>query len=412
MRYTELSKLYYGDKTLYRKEYEARFHSPDAVKLDFTIKANQAFFVPNQDLSNLIIQILRTDKKIDRLSQNLPPVAIDQFTRRCLIDEIVVTNKIEGVYSTRKEIATVLEELSVRSAKMRKERRRFFGLVAKYLRLQTGDFSEIRTCQDIRELYNEIVLPEVLEEDPSDMPDGEIFRKESTSVNTITEKEIHRGVYPESAIIREMEKAIAFLNDERIEKLYRIAGFHYLLEYIHPFYDGNGRLGRFLVSSMLAQELNPLIAYRISNTITENGQDYYAAFRICNDPHNLGDITPFLLMMLTMIQKSITQLETALQKRKALLDLYDKILQQLHFGGDRTHEICYVLIQASLFSEHGISTKELQSCMKNSYSTIRKELDLIHEAGFLVKKKFGKENCYSLDLSKMDQILFDSTNIE
>lgn len=412
MGYEEFGKLYYGDAAVYRAKYESRFSSPDTIKLDFMIKNNQAFFVPTPELSTLIFHILRADKKIDALNRELPPVAIDQFTKRCLIDEIVLTNKIEGVYSTRKEIATVLEELSVQSSKKKETRRRFFGLVTKYLKLQKRDFVEITTCEDIRNLYDEIVLPEVMDEDPDNAPDGTIFRKESASVKTATDKEIHRGVYPESAIIQEMNKALAFLNDETIEKLYRISGFHYLLEYIHPFYDGNGRLGRFLISNLLAQDLNPLIAYRISYTITENINDYYAAFRTCNDPHNLGDITPFLLMMLTMIEKSVSQLEEALQKRKTRLHQYSEILHTLSIGDKKTGSLCYVLIQAALFSEHGISTKDLEECLGNSYSTVKKALDTVNDAGFLIMKKVGKEKCYSLNLEKMDQILFDTANIQ
>ena len=407
MGYLELGKMYYGDKVSYRAEYEARFSSPDTIKLNFWIKSNQVFFVPMPELSNLIFQILRTDKRITSLSRALPQVAIDQFTKRCLIDEIVLTNKIEGVYSTRKEIATVLDELAASSEKKKGKRRRFLGLVAKYLKLQTGDFVEITTCEDIRKLYDEIVLPEVIEEDPNNAPDGTIFRKESASIKTSTDKEIHRGVYPESAIIQEIEKALEFLNDENIEKLYRISGFHYLLEYIHPFYDGNGRLGRFLISNLLAQDLDPLIAYRISYTITENIADYYDAFKTCNDPHNLGDITPFMLMMLGMIKESVLQLEDALQKRKTRLDQYRDLLSNLPIGESKSGRMCYVLIQAALFSEHGISTKELQECLENSYSTVKKGLDFIEKEGLLIKEKVGKENFYSLDLSKLDQILFD-----
>lgn len=407
MGYLELGKMYYGDKVSYRAEYEARFSSPDTIKLNFWIKSNQVFFVPTPELSNLIFQILRTDKRITSLSRALPQVAIDQFTKRCLIDEIVLTNKIEGIYSTRKEIATVLDELAASSEKKKGKRRRFLGLVAKYLKLQTGDFVEITTCEDIRKLYDEIVLPEVIEEDPNNAPDGTIFRKESASIKTSTDKEIHRGVYPESAIIQEIEKALEFLNDENIEKLYRISGFHYLLEYIHPFYDGNGRLGRFLISNLLAQDLDPLIAYRISYTITENIADYYDAFKTCNDPHNLGDITPFMLMMLGMIKESVLQLEDALQKRKTRLDQYRDLLSNLPIGESKSGRMCYVLIQAALFSEHGISTKELQECLENSYSTVKKGLDFIEKEGLLIKEKVGKENFYSLDLSKLDQILFD-----
>ena len=407
MSYVELRKLYYKDESLYRAEYEERFSSPDTVKLNFNIKSNPAFFVQTAEISQLIYQILRSDKNIYKLSQALPGVAIDQFTRRCLIDEIILTNKIEGVYSTRKEISNVLDELADRSKKKRGKMQRFSGLVANYSKLKNREFVKITSCTDIRQLYDEIVLPEVLEEDSKNAPDGRIFRKDSASVFDGTDKEIHRGVSPESAIIEEMEKALAFLNDDNIEGLYRISCFHYLLEYIHPFYDGNGRLGRFIVSNLLAQELEPLLAYRISYTITEHIKDYYNAFKICNNQYNLGDITPFVMMMLMMIKRSISQLEEALQSRALRLDKYNKILDTLPIGIGRTGEVAFFLVQASLFSEHGISTRVLEENLKSSYSTVRKELEIIEREGFLIKKRVGKEKFYSIDMERLDNILIN-----
>lgn len=407
MSYVELRKLYYKDESLYRAEYEERFSSPDTVKLNFNIKSNPAFFVQTAEISQLIYQILRSDKNIYKLSQALPGVAIDQFTRRCLIDEIILTNKIEGVYSTRKEISNVLDELADRSKKKRGKMQRFSGLVANYSKLKNREFVKITSCADIRQLYDEIVLPEVLEEDSKNAPDGRIFRKDSASVFDGTDKEIHRGVSPESAIIEEMEKALAFLNDDNIEGLYRISCFHYLLEYIHPFYDGNGRLGRFIVSNLLAQELEPLLAYRISYTITEHIKDYYNAFKICNNQYNLGDITPFVMMMLMMIKRSISQLEEALQSRALRLDKYNKILDTLPIGIGRTGEVAFFLVQASLFSEHGISTRVLEENLKSSYSTVRKELEIIEREGFLIKKRVGKEKFYSIDMERLDNILIN-----
>jgi prophage maintenance system killer protein len=43
-----------------------------------------------------------------------------------------------------------------------------------------------------------------------------------------------------------MEKALKFLADGSVPPLFRICVFHYLLEYIHPFYDGNKRIGALL----------------------------------------------------------------------------------------------------------------------------------------------------------------------
>ena len=53
------------------------------------------------------------------------------------------------------------------------------------------------TCNDIRTLYDEIVVNEIEE---ADRPDGEIFRKGVTSVYSPTEKEIHRGIAGEDKI--------------------------------------------------------------------------------------------------------------------------------------------------------------------------------------------------------------------
>lgn len=409
MGYVDLGKLYYSDAENYAAEYQRRFSSPEAIKLDFEVKGKQAFFLQTSDVTSRVFQILKIDKRVAMLSRELPGIAVGHFTKRCLIDEIFLTNKIEGVYSTRREIAAVLDELG-NPEKQNGKRRRFYGLVAKYGKLFEKEEVSLQTCEDIRALYDELVLPEVIEEDPLNAPDGEIFRKDSASVKTSTDKEIHRGVYPESAIFHEMGRALAFLNDASIELLYRISVFHYMLEYIHPFYDGNGRLGRFIVSYLLAQELDPLLAYRISFTITENITEYYNAFKVCNEAKNLGDITPFVIMMLEMVNKSITQLEVALENRKMRLIKYSEMIPDLPHGqNERTKTAYYGLIQAGLYAEHGISTRELEALLKSSYTTTKNQLNIIDDAGLLIKKRVGREHFYMLNLEKLDAILLEAT---
>ena len=120
------------------------------------------------------------------------------------------------------------------------------GLVNKYHKLLSKEKVSLKTCQDIRNIYDEIVLDEVVSEDKHNAPDGQIFRKDMTEVYSSTGKSIHKGKYPESEIITYMEKALKFLNDDDIQPLYRICLFHYMIEFIHPFYDGNGRTGRMI----------------------------------------------------------------------------------------------------------------------------------------------------------------------
>ena len=125
MNYTQLSKLYYIDENLYKTEYQARFNAPDTIRLNFRVKKNQAFIMQNAEIAGIIFQILKLDKKISILSSKLPEVAHEQFRKRCLIDEIILTNKIEGVYSTRREIASILGDLEGR-VKERGTKKRFW----------------------------------------------------------------------------------------------------------------------------------------------------------------------------------------------------------------------------------------------------------------------------------------------
>lgn len=405
MKYVTLLQLFYRDKGAYSEDYLARFHSPNAVRLDFQIHGNQAFYLLTPEVLKLTSEILQADKKISLLKQMLPGAAIHQFTRRCLIDEIVVTNRIEGVHSTRRELYEVLGELESQAERKHKPKR-FSGLVNKYMKLQSGEEVPLRTITDIRRLYDELVLQEVLEENPDNAPDGSVFRRGAASIEGPTGKELHRGVYPESSIIDSMEKALQFLWDEDVLLLQRVSIFHYLMEYIHPFYDGNGRTGRFIVSYLLTQELDPLLAYRLSVTIAENINDYYEAFSDCDDPRSKGDLTPFLLMMLEMIRTSTKKLEQALLERRIRLDRYVKLIPGFP-GADssRTVRLYDMLIQAGLFSEHGVTIREISSFLECSDSTARKELSKIRDAKLLCENRDGgRELYYELDIRRLDTV--------
>lgn len=408
MAYKELRKLYYGDEDAYKNEYATRFHSEAAIHLDFDIVGKQAFFLQTPDVIQAMYQILKLDKEVYRLSSKLPGVAKDQYFKKCLIDEIVLTNKIEGVHSSRKEIGEALAILEAQSH-ARGKRHRFVGLVNKYLKLSHGESLALETCQDIRSIYDEVFLEEVVAEDPGNAPDGKIFRKDQTTIRSATDRVIHEGLMPETRIITSMEKALAFLNDASVESLYRICIFHYMMEYIHPFYDGNGRLGRFIVSYCISETLEPLLAYRISEVLKENIKDYYHAFEVCNDPHNLGDLTPFLLMMLHMILTALEELKNSLSRKLISWKRYGKVIGILCEGSSdpKLSAMYDCLTQAALFSEQGISTKELIALSGVSYGTVKNLLKTIDSAGMLVGVKHGKEKYYQIDLRAMDDFLLD-----
>ena len=199
-----------------------------------------------------------------------------------------------------------------------------------------------------------------------------------------------------------MEQALAFLQDDSCEVLYRIAIFHYLLEYIHPFYDGNGRVGRFLCSYLLSKELEPVTGYRLSYTIKENIKEYNRAFTLCNDTLNKGDLTPFLTMFLRIVKESVEKLEESLFERLTRLDACFRMIPKLVTDGDETMEELYsLLIQAALFAELGVPTDVIMKHLAISRTTLNRKLEQI-PVELLIKTKRGVTNYYSMDLVQLE----------
>lgn len=395
-----LYKLFYADQSAFKAEYDKRFHDENTIHLDIKVGEHSAFICESADIFKLIISIERTNNLVNQLCNNLPGIALSQFQQRCLIDEIVLTNNIEGVHSTRKQISEILQDLSKNN-----KRERFAGLVNKYVMLMKNQTLSLQTPEDVRRIYDDIFYEKIKATDPDDLSDGKIFRKGDVGVYSPTGKKIHDGLYPENRIISVMEKSLDFLNDSKYDFLLRIAVFHYLFGYIHPFYDGNGRTSRFISSYLLSQRLNKLIGYRISFTIKENINKYYEAFKICNHYNNRGDLTPFAEMFLEIVDISMQQLYQALSERSEKLMHYLNLITQLPNADDES--MCRIydyLIQAALFSNIGISQKELEYEMGLSYNTVRSRLKRIPEK-LLITNKQGNRSFYLLNLKAADELL-------
>jgi len=393
MRYESLKKLYYLDRASYEQEYQSRIHGVSSTVLDFNIGDSPAFYVSTEEMSRLIYQILSLDKKVSQTRSLLPTQAIQQYYHRSMIEEVFQTLDIEKVYSTRKEIADTYRE--------RKEDK-LLGMITKYGALFRTENIPLKTCADVRALYDEICLPEVARESADNAPDGQYFRKNPVNVYTKTDQIIHSGLFPESKIIDAMERALGFLQDDAVDMLKRIAAFHYMLGYIHPFYDGNGRLARFISSYLLSRELDTLIGVRLSYTINMGKNQYYRMFKETNDPKNRGDLTPFILGFLEILLTSYTNLYEALQGKEHALRTYTGIIDQ-RFKDKKQAAIAFLLMQVSLFGAEGLTLKEIVEHSDVGYPTVDKFLKAEGCQTMVYCKKDGKRKLYSLNLSWLDQ---------
>lgn len=396
MEYLQLSKQFYKDIEHYEELYNKRYNSEDTLHIPISIHGHEAFLTHPHEVIQTITQIYMEDKKLTKIIQMLPGIALSQFTMKCLIDEIKLSNDIEGVYSTRKEIQELLNPQIERN-----KRKRLYGLVQKYIMLSEESNTNITTCKEVRSIYDELVLQEVLEENKNNEPDGVIFRKDSVSVQGKDLQVIHYGVTPEEQIISYMDECLKILNDEAVNPLVAVAASHYFIGYIHPFYDGNGRLNRYISSSYLSEILHPLVGYSLSYTIKKQLDLYYKAFKITNDKKNKGDITPFVIIFLKFILQSMMHLNSTLTSKKEQLDYYcDKLEQEIQ--NEKYMSVLYILLQNSLFGEEGLRVSQCAEIANVSVSTVRNYISQLPK-GLLMVKKDGYNKLYDINLNYFEE---------
>ncbi len=405
MDYKTLRSLSYQDKEEYDNEYFKRTGSASAYFFNIDIHNNRSFLVADWEIMSLIESIGHANSGMLQVFQLLPDVAQDYYRRKCLIDEIQTTNDIEGVHSTRQEIQDALS-----ASEDGPRLTRFQGMAKKYEKLLQAREPAIplNTCSDIRNLYDEIVSQEIAQKE---QPDGMIFRKSTVFVISPTGQKRHEGVNPEEKIIEYMEEALSILNFRKLPKLVRIAAFHYFFGFIHPFYDGNGRMSRF-ISSYLLKKYNayPLLALELSHTIKEYRKEYYNAFRECNDKRNKGDITPFIITFLNFLEKASWRMIENLREGVAKMMKLEVLVRKKLSDGDKQREkkkdLLFLFIRNSLFAIESFSITELQSNMECSRTTLEKLLCSLIEEGYpIIINKESKPYSYYLDIEKLEDML-------
>ena len=110
---------------------------------------------------------------------------------------------------------------------------------------------------------------------------------------------------PATRVPQLMEDLFAYVKDSPELPLIKSCVFHYELEFIHPFSDGNGRMGRLWQTLLLMQE-HPVFAFvPLETGIQQRQGDYYLAL---SQSDKAGNSTPFLAYMLEVILESLLEL--------------------------------------------------------------------------------------------------------
>ena len=250
------------------------------------------------------------------------------------------------------------------------------------------DTEHIDSLSSFRKIYDEMF--EDFEKSANYKLDGKYFRKDTVKVINGLGNIIHIGVNGEEAIEKNIESLIEFMNRKDITFLLKASIVHFFFEYIHPFYDGNGRFGRYLLSLYLARKLDILTAFSVSYSISRNLDEYYKSFVEVEEVNNYGEITFFVENILKTIKNEqeeiIGLLNDSIMKLNHSTEIFKEITKDL---SEKENIILKIYLQNYLFNDfEEITNVELTSIIGDlTQQTINKYTQELEKKGYLLKIK-------------------------
>ena len=396
-KYEKLIKLYYKKKNI-EEEYIKRIENPATLITELKInpmkkgnkildKEYSLFYVNLLELSLLQEKILQNSNKISYISNKLPQIVIKEIIMKILSNELYKTNKIEGIETVKSEIYSSLKDDRISNKKSNK----LDGIIKKYKDIMENNFEDtkyIDSLSSFRKIYDEMF--EDFEKSGNYKLDGKYFRKDIVKVINGLGNIIHIGVNGEEAIEKNIESLIQFMNIKDIPFLIKASISHFFFEYIHPFYDGNGRFGRYLLSLYLARKLDNLTAFSVSYSISRNLDDYYKSFVEVEDVTNYGEITFFVENILKTIKNGqemiIELLNDSVMRFKHSMEILDELTKEL---SEKENIILQIYLQNYLFNDfEELTNVELTAIIGDlTQQTINKYTQELEKKGYLIKIK-------------------------
>jgi Fic family protein len=211
---------------------------------------------------------------------------------------------------------------------------------------------------------------------------------------------IHFEAPPSSRVPKEMTRFIEWFNNTHPkgkEPLkyppIRSAIAHLYFETIHPFEDGNGRVGRALAEKALSQGVGHPVLISLSTLIETNKKAYYDALK---EAQGSNEITPWIICFVkTIIEAHIhaeKQIEFTLNKAK----FFDRFKGQLN---DRQLKVIQRMLKEGIQGfKGGMSTKNYIAITSTSKATATRDLQDLTEKEIFISKGGGRSTRYEINL--------------
>ena len=350
------------------------------------------------DLSNLQLSFGLKSGKITGILLGLSETTQTNTTIEMMVSEAIKTSEIEGEFLSRQEVMSSIK--------------RTLGVHDNH-RNQVKDLRAKGIAQlmvNIRNTYKNPLSVDMMFEwhrllmmGNTRISSGQ-WRKDSSPMQVVSggigKEKVHFEAPPSSRVPEEMENFIRWYNNsspgnpDSIDNiLVRSAIAHLYFESVHPFEDGNGRIGRALSEKALSQGLGQPILISLSSAIEANKKAYYKALKQAQRSNEITKWIKYFTRTIIIAQKDAEKLVLFSLKKTKFFDQYRESLNER-----QVKVINRILREGPNGFEGGMSAKKYMAITKTSKATATRDLRMLTKLGIFIPSGGGRSVHYELEL--------------
>ena len=169
--------------------------------------------------------------------------------------------------------------------------------------------------------------------------------------------------------------------------------FHYEFEFIHPFIDGNGRMGRFWQTMLLSRWKGIFAWLPVETIVKEHQQDYYNVIAKCDAA---GNSTAFVEFMLKCLLDAMENYEDT---EEEIVELHDKLHDKLHDMFPGLSEKAFGVLEV-LKAHPGLKAEDIGVQVSLSERQVKTYLNALKQAGLIVRVGSNKTGYWKVTIEE------------
>jgi Fic family protein len=349
-----------------------------------------------QEVEDLLFAFAEETGHVTGLLKSIPEDMQLEAIINMMVAEAIKTSEIEGEYLSREDVVSSIRNnlgINEKPAKVKDKKAQGAG----QLMVEVRNTFATELTEEVLFAWHEMLMSQ------STRINIGVWRSNAEPMQVVSgaigKEKIHFEAPPTASVPYEMQQFIQWFNDTApggvaaIKKApVRSAIAHLYFESIHPFEDGNGRIGRAIAEKALSQTIGRPILLSLSQTIEADKKSYYTALE---NGQRSNEITNWIKYFVHTILAAQLQAKELIAFTLKKAKFFDQFKAELN---DRQLKVTKRMLAEPGGFKGGITANKYISITKTSKATATRDLQLMVNLGLVEVAGGGRSTHYHLKM--------------